>query len=329
MKRPTLAALAVLTAAAAVPASASAASIALTVPGGQPTIAYTAAPDEVNALEMHGTVNGGLDLRMPFNEFSAPLTVGAGCSGLLPTICGAPDQAFPVTVSLLDEDDVASVNSFTENLTMDAGSGDDDVLAGGIDASADGGSGNDSIILAANNLTRGNGGSGRDRIAAGLGAAAAILTGGTGGDLLVPGGFAFNNAKGESGNDRLVSLSGDEITLSCDSGADVLAIAGSRAGGTLDGGSGIDTIYSHAGGATVTGGADSDVIDVRGDDTTSPDSVDCGLGIDLVWANSGDTVDQNCELVIRRSAAPSLPNVSSAITAARALVAHRPDPSAV
>src|SRR4051794_18409768 len=142
MKRPTLAALAVLATAAAVPTSASAASIALTVPGGHPTIAYTAAPGEVNALEMHGTVGGGLDFRMPFNEYSAPLTVGASCAGLLPTICGFADQAFPVTVSLADEDDVASVNSFTGTLAMDAGSGNDDVLAGGIDAQADGGSGN-------------------------------------------------------------------------------------------------------------------------------------------------------------------------------------------
>ncbi len=69
---------------------------------------------------------------------------------------------------------------------MDAGSGNDDVLAGGIDATADGGSGSDSILLAANNVVTGNGGDGRDRIYGGLGAAAAILTGGRSGDLLSP-----------------------------------------------------------------------------------------------------------------------------------------------
>jgi Ca2+-binding RTX toxin-like protein len=329
MKRPTLAALTVLTAAAALPASASAASIALTVPGGNPTIAYTAAPREVNALEMHGTVNGGLDLRMPFNEYSAPLTAGAGCEGLLPTLCGSSDQAFPVTVSLADKDDVASVNSFTGILTLDAGTGNDDVLAGGINATADGGSGNDSIILAANNLATGNGDSGRDRISAGLGAAAAILDGGSGNDLLVPGGFAFNDAKGGTGNDRLVSLTGDHITLSGDSGSDVLAATGTRSGTVLNGGSGLDTISTHAGGATVNGGADADAIDVRGDDGTSPDAVTCGSGFDIVFANSGDEVADDCEIVLRKGAAPTLPNVTSAIAAAQALVAHRPHPSAL
>jgi hypothetical protein len=329
MKRPTLAALAVLATAAAVPASASAASIALMVPGGAPTIAYTAAPGEVNALEMHGTVNGGLDLRMPFNEYSAPLTVGASCTGLLPMLCGFVDQAFPVTVALADKDDVASVNSFTNSLTMDAGSGNDDVLAGGIDARADGGSGNDSIILAANNLTTGNGDSGRDRISAGLGAAAAILDGGTGNDLLVPGGFAFNDAKGGSGSDRLVSLTGDRITLNGESGADVLAAAGGGTGSALNGGSGSDVIYTHVGGATVDGGTSPDAIDVRGDATGSADTVTCGSGFDLVWANPGDTVAGDCELVIRNHAAPALPSVTSAIAAAQALVAHRPAPAGI
>src|SRR5262245_36438980 len=164
MKRPMLAGVVVAAAAAIAPSTASAASIALTVPGGTPTITYTASPGEVNALEMHGTVNGGDDFRMPFYEYSAPLTVGPSCAGLLPPVCGFADQAFPVSVALGDENDVANTNSFTQNLTMDAGSGADDVLAGGINATADGGSGSDSIILAANNVTTGHGGSGRDKI---------------------------------------------------------------------------------------------------------------------------------------------------------------------
>ncbi len=329
MKRPTLVALATVAAAAAVPASASAASIALTVPGGTPTIAYTAAPNEVNALEMHGTVGGGLDLRMPFNEYSAPLTIGAGCAGRLPTICGSPTQAYPVTVSLADEDDVASVKSFTESLAMDAGSGNDDVLAGGISATADGGPGSDSIVLAANSLATGNGGDGRDRIHAGLGAAAAILTGGRSGDLLVPGGFDFNDAKGGSGDDRLVSFTGDTVKLSGDSGNDILAVPTGRGDITLNGGSGIDVIVSHVGGATVDAGSGTDVVDVRGDSTSAPDTVSCGSGFDLAWANSADDVADDCEIVIRRGAAPEIGKVTSAVDAARALIAHRPDPAGV
>jgi Ca2+-binding RTX toxin-like protein len=329
MKRPTLAALAVLAAGAAVPASASAASIALTVPGGVPTIAYTAADHEVNALEMHGTVNGPFDFRMPFFEYSAPVTVGAGCSGTFPILCGAVDKAFPVTVSLLDRDDVAKINSFTGSVAMDAGTGDDDVFAGGIDARADGGGGSDVMVLAANGTTTGNGGTGNDRVAAGLGAAAAILTGDSGNDLLVPDGFAFDNAKGGTGNDRLVSFSGDDVTLSGESGADVLAAQSGHAGTTLDGGTGKDTIFSHVGGATVDAGADADVIDVRGDAATAADTVTCGSGFDLVWANSADSVAGDCEIVIRGGTPPTLRRVTSAVAAAQALLAHRPDPSAV
>jgi Ca2+-binding RTX toxin-like protein len=329
MKRPTLVALATVAAAAAVPASASAASIALTVPGGTPTIAYTAAPNEVNALEMHGTVNGGLDLRMPFFEYSAPLTVGASCAGLLPTICGSATQSYPVTVSLADESDVANVNSFTNNLAMDAGSGNDDVLAGGVNATADGGSGNDSILLAANSVVTGNGGPGRDRLYGGLGAAAATLTGGGSGDLLVPDGFAFNDAKGGSGDDRLVSFFGDTVTLSGGDGNDILTAPTGGGAITLNGGSGSDTIVSHVGGVTVDAGWGTDVLDVRGDASSTPDTVSCGSGFDLAWANSGDAVAGDCEIVIRRGTPPVISKVTSAVDAAHALIAHRPDPAGV
>jgi Ca2+-binding RTX toxin-like protein len=329
MKRPILAAVTVAAVAAIAPAGASAASIALTVPGGTPTIVYTASPGEVNALEMHGTVAGGDDLRMPFFEYSAPLAVGASCTGLLPTICGFADQSFPVTVTLGDKGDVASTNSFTNVLTMDAGPGSDDVLAGGIDATADGGSGDDSIILAANNLTTGHGGSGRDKIFAGLGAAAAILTGDSGRDLLVPGGFAFNDAKGGTYGDTLVSFSGDTVTLAGESGSDVLFAPTGESDITLDGGSGLDIAYSHVGSVTVDAGSGPDIVEVRGGAETSPDTVSCGSSWDIVWADADDDVAKDCEIVIRRGTPPTLRKVVAAEAAARALIAHRPDPAGV
>ena len=327
MKRPMLAGVAVAAAATLAPSTASAASIALTVPGGTPTIAYTASPGEVNALEMHGTVNGGDDFRMPFFEYSAPLTVGASCSGLLPTICGFVDQAFPVTVALGDENDVASTNSFTQNLTMDAGSGADDVLAGGIDATADGGSGSDSIILAANNVVTGHGGSGRDKIFGGLGAAAAIVTGGTGRDLLVPAGFAFNDAKGGPNADTLVSFSGDAVTLDGESGSDVLVAPTGRSGITLNGGSGTDIAFSHVGSVVVDAGSGYDYVDVKSGVDTAPDTVSCGSELDVVYADSWDSVAKDCELVIRRGTPPTLSRVTNAIDAAKALQLHRPKPA--
>jgi hypothetical protein len=326
MKRPMLAGV-VAAAAALAPSTASAATIAVTAPGGSPTIAYTASPGEVNALEMHGTVSG--DLRMPFFEYSAPLTVGPGCSGLLPTICGFPDQGFPVTVALGDNDDVASTNSFTSNLTMDAGPGDDDVLAGGFDAIADGGSGDDSVTLAANFATTGRGGSGRDKLYAGLGALSASLTGGTGRDLLVPDAFGINDAKGGSSGDTLVSFGGSTVTLDGESGSDVLVAPTGHSGITLDGGSGTDIAVSHVGSVDVDAGSGYDYVDVKGGVDTEPDTVACGSDLDVVYADSADTVAKDCEIVFRRATPPTLRRVTNAIAAAEALRLHRPDPAGV
>jgi hypothetical protein len=194
MKRPMLAALA-LAAAAAAPATASAASIDVSTSN---VITYEAKPGEVNRLQMVGTVDGGNDLRMAFFEYAAPLTAGAGCVGGFPVICGDVNQPFPVDVSLDDQRDTARVNSFTSNVTLDAGSGSDDVLAGGIDATADGGSGNDTIRVAANSTATGNGGTGHDRVSGGLGAAGAELDGGSGDDLLVPDGASSTSPRAAS-----------------------------------------------------------------------------------------------------------------------------------
>jgi Ca2+-binding RTX toxin-like protein len=329
MKRPMLAGVVVAAVIAVAPSTASAAAIGLTVPGGTPTITYTASPGEVNALEMEGTVGGGDDFRMAFFEYSAPLTLGASCSGLLPTICGFVDQAFPVAVALGDKDDVARTNSLTQNLTMDAGAGSDDVLAGGIDATATGGSGSDSIILAANNVVTGHGDSGRDKIFGGLGAAAAFLTGGTGRDLLVPGGFAFNDAKGGSNGDTLVSFTGSAVTLDGESGSDLLIAPTGRSGITLNGGSGTDITVSHVGSVEVDAGSGYDYVDVKSGVDTAPDTVACGSELDVVYADSWDTVARDCELVIRRGTPPTLGRVTRAIDAAKALQLHRPDPAAL
>ena len=325
MKRPILAALA-LAAAAAAPATASAASIELTTVNGSPVIAYKAKPGEVNALRMHGTVGGGFDLRMAFFEYRSRLSAGAGCESGSPVICGVFDQAFPVEVSLGNRGDVANVNSFTERLALDAGSGDDDVLAGGFDASAEGGSGNDTIRLAANNGTRGNAGSGRDRITGGLGAVAAILDGGSGGDLVVPDGSIFNDAKGGTGNDQLVAFRGREIRLDGGDGDDLVVALTGRGPILLYGGDDDDLAVTPAGNAIVDAGPGNDVVAVQGDPGTAPDTVSCGSGWDVAWLDEADTAAADCELKFR-SAAPSFRKVATAEAAAQALLAHDPDPT--
>jgi Ca2+-binding RTX toxin-like protein len=319
MKRPILAAVAL--AFAAGPATASAATIQL-----GSSISYEAGAGEVNAVEMRGTLDGPRDVRMAFFEYSAPLFAGPGCVAGLPTICGAADRPFPVDVSLGDHNDVASVNSFTSRLALDAGSGNDDVLAGGIDAAADGGSGNDIVHLAASDVATGNGGSGRDQLAAGLGAAVSELDGGSGGDLLVPGAFVANEATGGSGDDQLVSFTGRGVTLDGGSGADVLLVPTAHGTITLEGGSGNDLVSAGTGGVTVDAGSGADLIDVRGDAASAGDTVSCGSGRDKVWANNDDEVARDCEVVVKASA-PDFAKSAAADAAARALLAHRPNPS--
>jgi hypothetical protein len=318
MKRPILAAVALTVAAA--PATASAASIELASPTG--VITYAASPGEVNRLQMSGTVDGPFDLRMEFFESGAALTAGAGCVAGVPVTCGEVDQAFPVEVSLGDEKDVANVNSFTGSLRLDAGPGSDDVLAGGITAAADGGSGNDTIRMAANISATGTGGTGNDRMAAGLGARAATLDGEGGNDLLVPGAFLSNQANGGTGNDTLVNMTGD-VTLSGDDGSDVLVALAARS--QLDGGAGSDIVSGKLGGVTVTAGSGNDVVDVRGAADTDADTVTCGAGFDVVFANSGDTVARDCELRLGFNT-PTLPPVTTAVADAQALLDHTPEP---
>ncbi len=325
MKRSVLAAVALAVATA--PATASAASIEVAAtPTGSSVIAYKALPGEVNALHMSGTVGGPFDLRMRFTEFSAPLATGPGCAGS-PAICGDVGIAYPVQVALGDKNDVTSVNSLTGVVGADAGSGNDDLFAGGIDATADGGSGNDTMVLAANNLTTASGGSGRDKLHGGLGAAAAILDGGDGADLLVPGGFAFGDANGGAGADQLVSFSGDVLRLDGSSGADVIAVPTGGADISLTGGSGGDIVSTPVGGTDVDAGSGDDLVIVQSGTDAAGDSVICGPGFDVAFYDSAaDTVSRDCELRFK-TRAPSVRDVTEAIAAARALIAHRPDPS--
>ena len=322
MKRPILAALALAVAAA--PATASAASIEVATPNGGQVIAYEAGPGEVNRVRMEGTVNGPFDFRMEFFEFAAPLSAGPGCIAGFPVVCGDPEVAFPVEASLGDEKDVAYLNSLTGRLALNAGSGSDDVFAGGIVASADGEGGNDTIGLAANNVTTGSGGSGSDRIAAGLGAAAATLEGGGGSDLLVGDAFAFNDLRGGGGRDQLVALKGFQVRLAGQGGNDVLVATGGD-DVELAGGSGNDIVSSQLGGVDVSAGSGHDVIDVHGG--AAPDTVTCGSGWDIVWADAADSVARDCELKLRFDP-PALPPVTGAEDAAQELLDHTPDPSA-
>ena len=326
MKAPILTCIALTV--AVIPATASAATLELGTSNSSPAIVYKALPGEVNALEMHGTVNGGLDLRMPFFHYSPKLTVGAGCTAGVPVLCGDVNQSYPVDVALDDKNDIAKVNSFTNMLTLSAGAGNDDVLAGGINANADGGDGNDTIRLAANNVTTGTGGKGHDSLSAGLGAAAATIDGDGGSDLLVPGGFMFNDASGGAGSDQLVSFTGSIVKLAGDAGNDVLLAATGNGDIELNAGAGADIVHTHLGGANVIAGSGYDAVNVRGGAATAADTVSCGGGWDLVVADAGDVIASDCEIKWYASVL-TLPQVTEAQADAQALLAHMPDPTKV
>ena len=281
MKRPILAALA-FAAAAAAPATASAASIELNDAG---VIAYKAKSGEVNALKMNGTVGGGFDLRMAFFEYSSRLTPGPGCESRLPVICGAFDRPSPSTsrsaIGATWRTSTASPSAWRSTPVAATTTS----WPAAFDATAEGGSGNDTIRLAANNGTRANGGSGRDRVTGGLGALAAILDGGGGNDLFVPDGSQFNDAKGASGDDQLVNLKGARspspaatATTCCSSPS--RRPPGSTAARTT-------TSSQPAGSATVEAGAGNDVVAVQGG-TGAGAHRRLRLRLDVVWLDDAD-----------------------------------------
>jgi Ca2+-binding RTX toxin-like protein len=289
---------------AGVPGVASASTISV---DGSGTVTYTASPGEANKL----------NLADPFGPFGfadagAPLTAGPGCAAALLITC----PAGAISAALGDRADAARVNSFAPSgsVSVDGGNGNDDLLVGSNSAaSALGGSGDDIIVLASNAGATASGGPGGDSLAGLSGADS--LNGDGGADLLTerPGPAGATLAGGD-GADRLVG--GDADDLDGGNGNDILV--GSA---TINGANGTDVITS-TGGATITAGAGADLVNAA-DGSGLADTISCGPGYDVVWADATDRVARDCE---RRLAgpAPVLPGTAAAIADAQALLAHRP-----
>jgi Ca2+-binding RTX toxin-like protein len=284
----------------------------------QQGLGYRASPGERNALALQR-----FTWPMAFSEYSADVEVGPGCTPGFPILCGeGPPRSF-IGVELGNRDDVAHVNGDYGPTVVHAGTGDDDVLGGGLDATAYGGAGDDTLVLAANNAGYGYGGSGDDRITAGLGAGGAFLVGGSGSDLLVPDGSSGSTARGGSGDDALVGVNRNE-DLAGGNGDDVLFAS---FGGQLHGGAGRDLVVARSRSVVVDAGSGADLVDVAGGEGGFADDVRCGRGRDVVWADLADVVAADCESR-RAGPAPAFPALVAARAAADALLAHRPDPSA-
>jgi Ca2+-binding RTX toxin-like protein len=278
---------------------------------GTTRVLYRAAPGEANAPQLTSS-----PFAQSFVDFGAPLVAGAGCVPGPPVQCGP----FPIQADLGDRDDVASINSFIGNSIVDAGSGDDDVLAGGnTDTTAYGGSGDDTIRVTTDGQANAFGGSGDDRIGGGFSQVIDVFAGEGGDDLLVS--AARGSLDGGAGDDDLVS-SGFGITLNGGSGNDVIVARS----GTVLGGKGSDIVSGHGGVLTVDAGPGTDVVDVfDGDPGAAPDTVSCGSGLDVAWVDANDNVSRDCEIRIHAKGL-DLPQVARANAHAHALLAHLPHP---
>jgi Ca2+-binding RTX toxin-like protein len=296
---------------AGVPGVASASTVSV---DGSGTVIYQALPGEANKL----------NLASPFGPFGfadtgAPLAVGPGCTADVLVTC----PAGTISATLGDRADSARVNSFAPagDVSVDGGNGNDDLLVGGNHAAtALGGSGDDIIVMASNSATTASGGPGSDRLA---GLSGSDSLNGDGADLLTEReGPAAATLSGGDGNDRLVG--GDADQLNGGNGSDIL-IGGAAFGlAAIDGGNGIDLITS-TGGATITAGAGADLVNAA-NGSDAADTISCGPGYDVVWADATDRVARDCERRLS-GPAPTLPGTTAAIADAQALLAHRPNVS--
>jgi Ca2+-binding RTX toxin-like protein len=104
--------------------------------------------------------------------------------------------------------------------------------------------------------------------------------------------------RGTPRSDRIVGTAGDDV------------IRGLGGGDVLDGRAGRDKLYGGAGDDVLNGGPGVDAIfagagrDVVRVAAGSRDSVSCGTGRDIVFADRADAVSHDCEVVRRSAAGP-------------------------
>jgi Ca2+-binding RTX toxin-like protein len=116
---------------------------------------------------------------------------------------------------------------------------------------------------------------------------------GAGGDDYVDGEYGSDELHGGPGNDTIAGRAGDDRIFG-DAGDD--HITGDRGLDHISGGSGNDEIFGNLDSDTISGGPGNDRINVvRGD----ADTVRCGGGHDIVFADPGDRVAADCEDVRR------------------------------
>lgn len=184
-------------------------------------------------------------------------------------------------------DTVTTMAAVTGNLTVVAGSGDDDITSGAVVATAtmniDAGDGNDKVNTSGSDAeVTISGGAGKDTISSGSGNDE--ISGGDGDDT-VNAGIGNNNVSGGAGNDSLTTAGGADT------------VSGGDGNDTINAGSGDNSVNAGDGNNSVTTGGDADtVVSGAGNDIISADnganSVTSGAGDDSVTTGTGaDTID--------------------------------------
>jgi hypothetical protein len=254
---------------------------------------------------------------LAFTDARQTLSAGAGCTPGAPVLCANPDLA-PQLIRLGGGNDRVRAFSFS-SLTVTASGGNDDIDANGNATDVSAGLGDDKVVVGSNGLAVVAAGDGDDAVRTTTGMSSQ-LDGQGGKDLLVATRPFVNTVTGGGGNDDIFVMAGDGSVKGGD-GDDALILRGDGFFGSysVDGGTGNDAILGSTGNDTIHGAGGNDVIDASGDaaDFGSVDSIDCGGGLDTVYADAEDTVAANCERVLSGPAARP-----AAVTRALTHLAH-------
>jgi hypothetical protein len=308
-----------VTAVGAVLAGGGSSAMAAVISGTSDAPIYTAGPGIIdNRLALTQSEDG---TRVTFHEDPAdPITIDAGTTDCVATLgdvtCTAPaGLVTAIEINLGEGDDVTILgDDVTASVSQFGGAGDD-VLSGG--------SGPDSL----------SGGDGIDELSGGSGND--VLEGGAGDDDL-DGGEGADDLGGGDGVDRAFESASGAQTLTLDDIADdgeagegdnvrsdveqVVAnigndtIVGSSADNELVGDDGNDDITGLGGRDVLLGGDGDDILRARDGEV---DTIACGAGNDVVFADTGDIVFEDgagnhCETVQR----PATPPVATTTTTA-------------
>jgi Ca2+-binding RTX toxin-like protein len=314
--------LVVLTAVGAVLAGGGSSAMAAVVSGTGDAPIYTAGTGTIdNNLTVTQSPDG---TQVTFHEAAAdPITIdpaATDCAAAAGDVtCTAPAAGLvtDIEINLDDGADLTTLVDVTAAVSQFGGTGNDSLGGGdGLDILS-GGDGNDDL----------SGGAGND-----------VLDGGAGDDLLI-GGAGADDVRGGSGIDLAIQTSTAAQTLTLDDlandgeanegdnvFADVEQVATNEGNDTIVGSPADNLLFGDLGNDDITGAGGRDVLDGGdGDDILRArdgevDTIACGLGNDVVFADANDVIvedaasGEHCETVNLPATAPPAAATTSTTT---------------